>query len=82
MSLTKQLNEVLEGSRAEIPATILDTMSRATADLKATGIENKALQNGKKAPSFTLKNHLGEDRTLEAMLEKGPLVVSFYRGGW
>jgi len=80
--LTEQLAEQAAKSRAKIPAETRDVMQQATQDLKATGIEGKALQTGEKAPSFTLKNHLGENRSLEKMLMSGPLVVSFYRGGW
>lgn len=37
---------------------------------------------GSKAPDFTLPNANGESVTLSKLLEKGPVVVSFYRGGW
>ena len=57
-------------------------MNMATQDLKATGIEERVIQSGEKAPSFTLKNHLNKDRSLKVMVADGPLVLSFYRGGW
>lgn len=81
-TLTEQLEAVQKGAAERVPADALDTMAKATQDLKDSGIEGKALQTGEAAPDFTLRNHLNEDRQLSRMLESGPLVVSFYRGGW
>src|ERR1700757_5475280 len=38
------------------PHEVIETMHRATADLKASGIEAHALKVGDRAPSFTLFN--------------------------
>jgi peroxiredoxin len=81
-TLSDQLVETAEQSREKIPADARSIMNKATQDLQATGIEGRVLQNGQKAPSFILKNHLNNDRSLETMLADGPVVVSFYRGGW
>lgn len=37
---------------------------------------------GTKAPDFTLPNANGKKRTLSELLEDGPVILSFYRGGW
>lgn len=37
---------------------------------------------GSKAPDFTLSNANGQSVTLSELLEEGPVVLSFYRGGW
>jgi hypothetical protein len=81
-TLSDQLVETAEQSREKIPADARSIMNKATQDLQATGIEGRVLQNGQKAPSFTLKNHLNNDKNLATMLADGPVVVSFYRGGW
>lgn len=81
-NLTKQLAEVQQNAKQNIPAEIYKTMIDETDKLKATGIEGKAIQNGEPAPDFTLPNHLGDNVNLGALLQEGPLVVSFYRGGW
>jgi peroxiredoxin len=61
---------------------VIETMHRATAELKATGIEEQALKVGNRAPSFNLFNqdHLRVDSG--DLLRQGPLVVSFFRGHW
>ena len=62
------------------PHEVIETMHRATAELKATGIEGRALKVGDRAPSFNLFNqdHVQVDST--DLLRQGPLVVSFFRG--
>jgi hypothetical protein len=64
------------------PREAVVKMHRATAELKASGIEGRALKVGDRAPNFTLFNqdHL---RVASAdHLREGPLVVSFFRGHW
>ena len=41
-----------------------------------------AIEIGKKAPNFELPNPEGELISLDVLLDKGPLVVTFYRGDW
>jgi len=63
------------------PREAIDKMHRATAELKATGIENRRIKG---APSFPLFNQDHEEvasAELE-LLSRGPLVVSFFRGHW
>ncbi len=81
-NLHEQLDEIQRNAKQNIPTDTFNTMLDETAKLKASGIEGKAVQNGEKAPDFTLPNHLGLDINLGAMLKGGPVVVSFYRGGW
>jgi peroxiredoxin len=45
-------------------------------------IVNGALAKGQQAPSFELPDADGKLVTLASRLKKGPVVVTFYRGGW
>jgi len=65
-----------------VPPSVITVMHRATAELKASGLADKALKVGDKAPAFTLKDPEGNDVSSAALLAEGPLVVSFYRGVW
>lgn len=47
-----------------------------------SGILKSAIQVGQKAPDFTLKNAKGQQVTLTKLLESGPVVITWYRGGW
>ncbi|WP_232829143.1 peroxiredoxin-like family protein [Aureibaculum luteum] len=41
-----------------------------------------AIKIGQKAPSFKLPNPEGNSISLAALLNKGPVVITFYRGNW
>ena len=60
----------------------LATMKKATADLIASGQAGRALKTGDTAPDFTLEDSDGTLHNLQALLKKGPVVLSFYRGVW
>ena len=42
----------------------------------------QGLRMGDIAPSFTLKNQNNENVNLDELLKKGPVVLTWYRGGW
>ncbi|EPR71831.1 peroxiredoxin-like family protein [Cyclobacterium qasimii] len=52
--------------------------------IKAKAFEEgrNAIKIGEKAPSFQLPNPHGETISLSALLDNGPIVVTFYRGSW
>ncbi|MFL9874506.1 peroxiredoxin-like family protein [Paraburkholderia megapolitana] len=64
------------------PADIHPIMERATAELIATGQASRAVKAGDRAPDFSLKDQEDNEVSLAGLLEKGPLVVTFYRGVW
>lgn len=61
---------------------VLDTMSRATAELIETGQALRARKAGDAAPEFTLLDPDGKPASSRELLARGPLVLSFYRGVW
>jgi peroxiredoxin len=48
----------------------------------ASGILDRALKPGDKAPDFELKTPEGKKVRLSELLKAGPIVVTWYRGGW
>lgn len=64
------------------PRSVIEIMHRATAELKASGLAERARKVGDRAPAFTLKDSEGNVFSSDDMLRKGPLIVSFYRGVW
>lgn len=57
-------------------------MHRATAELKASGIEARALTIGDRAPDFALFNQDHVEISSNDLRRQGPVVVSFFRGHW
>jgi len=64
------------------PREAVDIMHRATAELKDSGAEQRALKVGDPAPGFTLPNQVGIQVSSSELLRQGPLVVDFFRGHW
>ncbi len=64
------------------PSWIHQIMHRATEELVLSGAAARALKVGSPAPSFALKDSDGVLVTSDALLNKGPLVLTFYRGVW
>ena len=65
-----------------VPASVIEIMHRATAELIALGVAGNALKAGDTAPSFILNNPDDAPVSSSELLAKGPLVLSFYRGVW
>ena len=65
-----------------VPRSVIETMHRATQELIASGLAQRALKAGELAPSFALRDPEGALVSSADLLTKGPLVVSFYRGVW
>lgn len=65
-----------------VPRSVIETMHKATAELRASGLAERAKTVGDNAPAFTLKNSDGNDVSSAALLARGPLILSFYRGVW
>ena len=64
------------------PREAIETMHRATAELKASGIEGRAFGVGDRAPDFNLYNQDHLEVSSPELLRHGPLVIGFFRGHW
>lgn len=82
MSLAEELAKLSEEFKGQIPADQYEVMLRATQNLAKSGIIESAFKRGDIAPEFVLPNALGSSVSLSELLKKGPVVLSFYRGGW
>ena len=68
--------------RASVPAARAKVYDEDVAQLRASGLADRALNARVKAPDFTLPDVTGEDVTLSGLLARGPVVLLWYRGGW
>jgi hypothetical protein len=65
-----------------IPPDDLKIMHRVTADQRASGFQARMPQPGQPGPAFTLANQDGVAVSSAALVTRGPLVMSFFRGRW
>ena len=82
MSLKDQLDAQRAKSRERIPTDTRTLMDQGTEALRQSALVDRSLQVGDAMPAFTLPNAVGHSVSSAQLLAKGPLVVSFYRGGW
>ncbi|MDF1814329.1 MAG: peroxiredoxin-like family protein [Verrucomicrobiales bacterium] len=61
---------------------LIQSQEKALADLQQSGLTDQALNVGDKAPDFTLGDPDGKPVRLSDLLEDGPVVLTWYRGGW
>lgn len=84
--MTESLSEALEAYRAgwreRVPAERQAVMARHIAHLAASGIAARAKQVGDAAPAIRLRDQHGATFDVASLLAHGPVVVTFYRGGW
>ncbi len=57
-------------------------LAKATADLVQSGQAERAVHQGQKAPDFALPDAKGQTVRLSDLLKQGPVILTFYRGGW
>ena len=79
--LKEQTDAKIEAGRKAKPEFMQgvdDIISKA----KAFQQGSDAIKIGEKAPNFELPNPEGNTIALKSLLDKGPVVVTFYRGDW
>lgn len=82
MSLAADLAAFRADFMGKAPPEIRTLMERADLALAASGITDRALKGGDAAPEFALADARGGMVRLSEASAKGPIVLSFYRGGW
>jgi len=81
-SLQDQLDQITQNTRRLVGAELMAFSEKSTAELFASGIEDRALRRGAVAPPFVLPDATGKPVRSSDLLAIGPLVVSFFRGRW
>lgn len=84
MSVTiREQSEQLKAAAAEhLPAEVVEVFNRSIHDLVDQGVPAEVVTVGDILESFTLSDATGVPVTLAQLVESGPAVVVFYRGGW
>ena len=82
MKLQEQLDAVKKSFGEQAPEQALKIMERSSEKLRDSGIADRAVKIGDRAPDFSLRNTSNTEVSLSALLKNGPVVLSFFRGSW
>jgi hypothetical protein len=82
MSLQEKLDARRAGAKGRFSVAQLAIMRRATEDLRTSGIVERALKAGDRAPEWKLPDGRGNAVRSHELLKSGPLVLTFFRGVW
>lgn len=82
MGLKEKLEAQKAKSAGHIPPEAREVMTRATADLRSSGILDDVVKVGDTVPEFQLENTRGDVVSLAALRARGPVIATFYRGVW
>lgn len=81
MTFTQTLDQMRQEFIANTPADVYNELFRLINGQQQAG-KAFGLPEGQKAKDFTLNNSLGQAVNLYDELSQGPVVLTFYRGGW
>ena len=79
------INQEAAEYKAKVQESLGEKFSIISGDMervRAAGTLDAALKVGQLAPDFTLPDAFGNPVSVSALLARGPVVISFYRGEW
>jgi peroxiredoxin len=82
LTLQNEIDALYAEASKRIPASVRAELNASIDEVKRTGIAERALGVGALAPVFTLPNAVGKPISSTDLLQRGPLIISFYRGIW
>ncbi|MEI6890930.1 MAG: peroxiredoxin-like family protein [Pontiella sp.] len=81
-SLKSILDNKKNGFNTKAPENIKKIYAEGLQSAEKSGVEELAKQVGEMAPDFELTNAEGKTVRLKDYLKDGPVVLTWYRGGW
>jgi peroxiredoxin len=81
-TLQEELNAILEAFFEMVSEDDIQAYQRYVEDIQGARIAEQALMEPAMAPTFELEDQDGDRVSLPDLLQKGPVVLIFYRGKW
>jgi peroxiredoxin len=82
VTIREQSEQVKAAAAERLPADVVEVFDRSIHDLLDQGIPADVVAVGDTLEPFTLSDATGAPVTLDKLVEAGPAVIVFYRGGW
>lgn len=84
--MADSLQSILDARKAQwaekAPESTKKAYDEGITDVIQKGVLAQAKQLGDQAPDFSLPNATGKSVRLADLLQKGPVILTWYRGGW
>jgi len=80
--LDQELKRLMNDFKQSAPEDVQEIIGKGISTLAESDLIANAVKTGDKAPDFVLSNQLGEKISLSNLLQNGPVVLTWYRGGW
>ena len=81
-NLREELKAQVELNKNSLPEEILKGNDSLVNELTTSEFRNKTLKLEDTVENFSLSDAFGKNISLESLLLKGPVVLTFYRGNW
>jgi len=81
-TLKEQLDAVTSAVSAKVGPEVAAKFEKSIEEVRAATKDTPRLAVGDTLPDLTLPDAKGTMRSLKGMLATGPMVITFYRGGW
>lgn len=82
MNYADQYQQIVQEFMAGLPDEARGIVEQNFGEIMSADYGDNALNEGSTATDFTLPNMKGGQTQLSTLLEEGPVVLNFYRGGW
>jgi peroxiredoxin len=82
LTIREQSEELKAAAAERLPSEVVAVFDRSIADFLDQGIPADSIKAGDVLEPFTLADATGTPVSLHEIVESGPAVIVFYRGGW
>ena len=82
MKLQEQMDAYKQSFVEKVPEQVVETMMLCRDKIRDSGIADRVVTVGDKAPDFSLPDTSNNEVGLRTLLANGPVVLVFFRGRW
>src|SRR5271156_5058051 len=82
LTIREQSQQLKAAAADRLPTEVLEVFDRSIEEFLVQGIPTDSIKVGDVLQPFTLDDAPGNPASLDQLVENGPAVIVFYRGGW
>lgn len=82
LTIREQSDQLKAAAAQHLPSEVAEVFDRSIQDFLEAGVPAETIKAGDLLEPFTLDDATGTAVSLDQIVETGPAVIVFYRGGW